>query len=215
MKERAKIPLILIGGGGHCVSCIDVIEQEAKYEIKGILDLPEKVGDNLLGYPIIGTDEVIEKHLKTHHFLITIGQIKSASIRQKIAEELIRLNAKIATIISPLAYISKHAIVGKGTIVLHFSKVNANARIGKHCILNTGCNIEHDVQIGDFCHISTHAVVNGSVQIKEAVFIGSSSVVNQGAAICSETIIGSLSCVGKSIKEKGVYLGNPIRRIEE
>ena len=33
--------LILLGGGGHCKSCIDVIEQESKYTIEGILDKKE------------------------------------------------------------------------------------------------------------------------------------------------------------------------------
>ena len=37
MKE-----LILIGGGGgHCRSCIDVIEQEQKFKIAGIIDKKE------------------------------------------------------------------------------------------------------------------------------------------------------------------------------
>ena len=30
--------LILIGAGGHCVSCIDVIEKEKKFKIVGVLD---------------------------------------------------------------------------------------------------------------------------------------------------------------------------------
>ena len=32
--------IILIGGGGHCKSVIDVIEQEKKYKISGIVDKP-------------------------------------------------------------------------------------------------------------------------------------------------------------------------------
>ncbi len=39
-----KPNIILIGGGGHCKACIDVIEQENKYTIAGIIDVPEKVG---------------------------------------------------------------------------------------------------------------------------------------------------------------------------
>ena len=34
--------IILIGGGGHCKSCIDVIESEKKYTIKGILEKKSK-----------------------------------------------------------------------------------------------------------------------------------------------------------------------------
>ena len=33
-----KKNIILIGGGGHCKSCIDVIEAEDKFEIAGIVD---------------------------------------------------------------------------------------------------------------------------------------------------------------------------------
>ena len=36
-------PLILIGGGGHCKSVIDVVES-AGYTILGIMDMPEMVG---------------------------------------------------------------------------------------------------------------------------------------------------------------------------
>ncbi|MGJ0312293.1 hypothetical protein [Aliarcobacter cryaerophilus] len=35
MKEK----IVLIGGGGHCHSVIDVIEQTNKYEIIGIVDI--------------------------------------------------------------------------------------------------------------------------------------------------------------------------------
>ena len=48
---------ILIGGGGHCKSCIDVIEQEGKYRIAGIVDLPEKLHQKILGYKIIAIDD--------------------------------------------------------------------------------------------------------------------------------------------------------------
>jgi N,N'-diacetyllegionaminate synthase len=37
-----KPELILIGGGGHFKSCIDVIERQRKYRIAGIVDTPEK-----------------------------------------------------------------------------------------------------------------------------------------------------------------------------
>jgi len=30
--------LLLIGGGGHCRSCIDFIEEEGKYQIAGIVN---------------------------------------------------------------------------------------------------------------------------------------------------------------------------------
>lgn len=55
--------IILIGGGGHCKAVIDVIELLGGYEILGIIDINEKVGSDILGYKVIGTDEDI-KYLK-------------------------------------------------------------------------------------------------------------------------------------------------------
>jgi len=35
--------IILLGGGGHCKSCIDVIENENIYKIAGIIDKKKKI----------------------------------------------------------------------------------------------------------------------------------------------------------------------------
>ena len=81
--------LILVGGGGHCKACIDVIEEEGRYAIHGILDTAEKQGHSILGYPVIGTDNAIDVFIsKGYFFLITIGQIKSAELRKKIFQKL-------------------------------------------------------------------------------------------------------------------------------
>ena len=45
-------PLILIGGGGHCKSVIEAAGSTGR-EIKGILDLPEYLGSDCLGYKVV------------------------------------------------------------------------------------------------------------------------------------------------------------------
>jgi len=175
MPNRKK--LILLGGGGHCKSCIDVIEQEGKYEIAGILDNEEFLDQKILGYEFIGTDDDIGKFVNEGYlFLITVGQIKTSSIRKKIFSLLSNSNAKMATVVSPRAYVSEHANIGEGTIIMHDALVNASATIGDHCIINTKALIEHDTIIENFCHISTSAVINGGVTVKEGTFFGSNAV---------------------------------------
>ena len=46
----SKKEIILIGGGGHCKSCIDVIESTNDFSIAGIIDSKDKIGDSILGY---------------------------------------------------------------------------------------------------------------------------------------------------------------------
>jgi len=182
--------LILIGGGGHCKSCIDVIELENKFNIAGILDIKEKVGQKLLGYNIIGTDDDIEKYIdKDYYFLITIGQIHNSNIRANIYEKLKFKKAKFATIISPRAYVSKYAKVGLGSIVMHDAFINAGCNIGENCIINTKSLLEHDAIVNSHSHISINSVIAGGVNIGEKSFIGANATIVQGVIIKDNSFI--------------------------
>ena len=200
--------LILIGGGGHCKSVIDVAES-AGYNILGVLDMPEDVGKSILDYKVIGTDDDIPKYVDKAEFIITVGFIKSPSIRLRIYNKLKECGGKLATIVASTANVSRYATLGEGTVVMHQSVVNAGAKVGVNCIINTFCNIEHDAMIGDQCHISTGTMVNGDCKVAERVFIGSQSVLANGITVGDDIIIGAGSVVRKSISEKGVYAGNP------
>lgn len=186
MKEK----IILIGGGGHCRSCIDVIEQEGRFQIEGIVDVPEKLHQRILEYEIIGTDEDLPLIAKEYsHFLITIGHIRSAHKRTALFNNLQELGARFPVIFSPLSYVSKHATVTEGTIVMHQAVVNAGAYIGKNCIINTKALIEHDAVVGDHCHISTGAIVNGAVKICSGTFFGSNAVTKGNVVVGEKSFI--------------------------
>lgn len=188
--RQEKEPLVLIGGGGHCKACIDVIEATGTWRILGILDLAERVGEKVLGYPIIGTDNRIRQFATDGaRFLVSIGQIRAVEPRRRAFELVKSSNGKFATIVSPLAYVSPSAVLGAGTIVMHRALVNASAAIGDNVIINTLALIEHDAVVGDHCHISTAAVVNGCAAIGSGSFVGSNAAVVQGIAVPNDTFI--------------------------
>ena len=201
-------PLILIGGGGHCKSVIDVAES-AGYTILGILDMPEMVGTSVLGYPVLGTDDDIPYYVDKAEFVITVGFIKSPAIRIKLYNKVKEAGGKLATIVASTAHVSKYATIGEGTVVMHHAFVNAGAKVGNNVILNTFTNIEHDAVIGDQCHISTGTMVNGDCKVGANCFIGSQSVLANGITIGDDIIVGAGSLVRKSISVKGIYSGNP------
>ncbi|MCO5949289.1 acetyltransferase [Mucilaginibacter flavidus] len=211
-----KKKLILIGGGGHCKSCIDVIRSRDDFEINGILDNGLKLNDKVLDCSVIGNDIYLDELINIDtYFLITIGQIKSAVLRQKIFNILTQKGANIATVISSRASVSGYSKIGKGTILHHFCAVNAQVNIGENNIINTGANIEHDVQIGNNNHISTGVVLNGNVSVGNNCFIGSGSVIANGVKIADNVVIGAGSLVIKNIVEAGIYAGSPIKAIKD
>ena len=169
--------LLLIGGGGHCRSCIDVIEAEGQYKIAGIVNTSGGSREQILGYDVLGNDEDLPKLLKKHpNALITVGQIKSADLRVKLFQQVKRLGFELPTIISPRTYVSKNASLVIGTIVIHDTLVNTGAKIGNNCILNTKSMVVQNVIFEDHCRISTSSLVKGETVIREKTFIGSNTI---------------------------------------
>ncbi len=191
--------LILIGGGGHCASCIDVIEQEKKYSIAGIVDTKDKIGQKVWGHEVIADDTQLPELTDQYQFfLITIGQIKTAEKRKKIFEILKNHNACLPTIISPHAYVSYSCTIGEGSIIHHQTLLNSGVVIGANCIINSKSLLEHDVRVGDHTHISTGTLINGDVKIGKESFIGSGAVIKQGIEIGKNSIIGMGAHILKS-----------------
>ena len=187
--------IILIGGGGHCKSVIDVVESEGRFEIAGIVDKPEFLGTKVLGYPIIGNDSDLDDLAKKYHnALVTVGQVETASLRISLYNSAIKAGYLFPSIISPNAYVSKHAKIGNGTVVMHNAVVNADTQIGENCIINSKALIEHDCLISSHCHISTNATINGGVKIYSGCFIGSNATTKNNISIDENTFVkaGSL-----------------------
>jgi len=197
--------IILIGGGGHCCSCIDVIEAEGKYRIRGIVQPVSNRTDGIFGYPIVGSDEELPCLLQeTPKALVTVGQIRSPEIRIRLYELLKKSGGKLPSIVSPFAYCSNYAELNEGTIVMHGAIVNAGASIGANCIINSQALIEHDVIVANHCHVSTGARLNGGVTIGKGSFIGSGAILKEGIVIGENVIISAGQVILRNVPSGAV-----------
>lgn len=188
-----KPEILLIGGGGHCKSVIDVIEQENKFTIAGIVDKKELIGTEVLGYKVIAYDDDLENLFEKYSYaIVTVGQIRSVSLRVKLFNKLKEIGYKLPVIVSPLAYVSRYSSVGEGTVIMHNALINADVKIGKNCIINSKALVEHDSTIEDNCHVSTAAVINGGVTVKENTFFGSNATSKEYMEIGKFIKAGSL-----------------------
>jgi sugar O-acyltransferase (sialic acid O-acetyltransferase NeuD family) len=188
--------IVLIGAGGHCKSVIDVIEEEGRFKIAGILDKHELLGTETLGYSVFGIDDDMPKLAKKYKYaLITVGQIKSPSLRIKLFNLAVKSGFILPAIISPNAYVSKHSSIGNGVVVMHNAIVNANTSIGNNCIINSKALIEHDCEISEHCHISTNATINGGAKIESGCFVGSNVTTKELIVIRKNSFIKAGSLV--------------------
>lgn len=183
--------ILLVGAGGHARACIDVIEQDGRFAVAGLVGLPHEVDTHVLGYRVLGGDQDLPTLFGdlTHAF-ITVGHIKTPETRMRLFDLIEGGGYTPPVIVSPRAYVSPHARVGAGSIVMHGAVVNAGAVVGRNCIINSQALVEHDVVIADHCHIATGAAINSGVHIGAGTFIGSGSSVRQCIRIGERCLIG-------------------------
>jgi len=192
--------IILVGAGGHCRSCIDVIESKKEYSIKYLFDANFPEIKKVYNYEVAGKDEDITRFIpEINYAFVTVGQIKNYEPRYRIYKLLKEYGFSIPVIASKFAFVSKRAFINDGTVVMHGAVVNGNSEIGENSIINSLSLIEHDVRIGNNCHISTGARINGSSIIGDNCFIGSGSIIYQDIIIQPGTIIPAGSVIKNNI----------------
>jgi sugar O-acyltransferase (sialic acid O-acetyltransferase NeuD family) len=190
--------ILLVGAGGHAAACVDVIESDGRFTIAGLVGSSADGGKRVLGYTVLGTDDDLPRLVSRHpNALVAVGHIDTAEPRIRLFQQLQRLGYALPAIVSPRAYVSRHAALGAGTIVMHGAIVNAGAVVGSNCIINSQALVEHDAVIADHVHIATAAVVNGGVRIGTGTFVGSNATVRQGVTI------GERCFIAMGDREKG------------
>lgn len=208
-----KRKLLLVGGGGHCKSVIDVLEEENVYHAIGIVEQPNKRGTLLLNYPVVGSDDDLEDLFLEGYkeAFITIGSLGDSRKRRMLFEKLLSIGFEIPNIISKTAIVSQHISLGCGNFIGKNVIINVSSKIGNNNILNTGSIIEHDCVIASCVHIAPGATLSGGVRIDDASHIGTNATVIQGVSIGENTIIGAGSVVVTDMPSNVVAYGVPCK----
>lgn len=201
---------IVIGAGGHAKIVLDIL-QEKKYEIVGLTDPNIEKGELCMGYPVLGTDEVLRLFLKVGvtDLVMGIGHTGNFQVRNQVYQNLQKEGFEFPALIHKNAIKADSAVIDKGVLVAAGSIINPEAKIGELCIINTSSVIEHEVIIESGVHIAPHATILGNAFIGENSFIGAGSVVLQGVKVGRNCIIGAGSIILKDIPDNSIVYGNP------
>ena len=208
-----KKKILLIGAGGHCKVVLDLLLSSKEYEVAGIIDRKERIGERVLGVPVSGTDSDLPRFFKAgvKHCFISVGSVGDPCLRVKLYDLAKKSGFGFPNLISPYALVSSRALLGKGNFIAPGAVINAGTKIGDNCILNTGAIIEHDCEVGDFVHVASGSVLSGGVSVGDHSHIGTGTFVIQNVKIGEKTVVGAGSVVTKDIRKGVVAYGNPCR----
>ena len=204
----SKPSLLLIGAGGHAKSCIDVIEQQNKYQIFGLVGSPDEVGSQIFNHKVQFVDGELPELVNLAEFaLVAVGQIGANKNRSSLFANIVNIGFKLPVVVSPFSYISPHAVIGGGTIVMHNATINAGVNIGANCIINSHALVEHDVVVEDHCHVATSVTINGGSTIGQYSFVGSGSTIRESIHIGQMCTVGMGVTVRRSLLPNSQYVG--------
>lgn len=184
--------LLLVGSGGFGRV---VLEHASLLYDCAFLDDGSEIGTLVDGIPVIGkTAEMASFFPEYKLLLVTIG---NNALREKIYDQAAAIGYNFPNIIHPSAYISPHATIGSGCVILNNAVVQINAKCGDGCILNPGIELHHDSTIGNYCLIYTNSVIRSLTTVGDRVWIGSTATVSTGAIVPDNAVVDDGAVVHK------------------
>lgn len=201
---------ILIGSGGHALSILELNTIETR-NIIGYSDIKEKRDFPI---PFVGSDAKILGDFPNTDYCVILGVVYTdtvdLSVRMKLISKFNKYDSPI--IFAQSSLVTRHCIIGKGTIFFEKSFVNVSS-MGEYCVINSGAIIEHCCRIGNNVFIGPGAVIGGGVDVGNNVFIGSGAIIRDDVSIPDNVIIGMGGIVTHSIEKEGKYYGNPAKYV--
>ena len=207
--------IIIIGASGHAKVIVDIIQEEGKYHIIGLLDQNIPVNERVLGYQVLGKEEDLPNLIKKHALKGIFLAIGDNFIRSKAATRIRETYPELPFIraIHPNTSIAKDVSIGEGTVIMAGVSINPSTSIGSFCILNTNASLDHDSSMGDFSSLAPGVITGGDCEIGAYSAIGIGAIILHKIHIGEHTVIGAASLVNKPTESFVVAYGIPARVI--
>ena len=203
--------LAILGAGGHARVVADAAEACGWLEI--ILfddawpDVPQEP------WPVLGVGSDLETRLADFDGVVVA--IGANSVRLDKHRRLTRLGAQMTSIIHPAATVSRHTVLGPGSVVFAGAVINPGVQIGHAAIINSAATIDHDCRLGHGVHVSPGANIAGGVEIGNETWVGIGASVRELVSIGARAIVGAGCAVVASIPDDLTVIGVPARPLQK
>ena len=207
--------IVVVGGGGHAKVVISILRKLDRHRILGYTDQTDN--GVLAGVPYLGSDHELAALAggpKELDVVVAVGQVGLGELRYELWRRVRSPLLSFPLVVSPDAILNEAVSGGEGAVVMDGAVIGSGATIGRGAIVNTHSTIEHDVVLDDWVHVAPGATICGDVTVGRFSLIGAGATVIEGRAIAAGCIVGAGSTVVHDLKEPGVYVGSPARRIK-
>ena len=200
--------LIIVGAGGHALSVADAASS-AGWKVVGFYS-PDGTGPASSLGPVLSSLDALD--LSETAFALGIGTNHS---RETAAQDISRrfTQTEIVSVVHATAWVSPHATVHPGAVILAHTSVGPGGTVGRGALLNTGASLDHESSLGSFGSLGPGARTGGNAHIGERSMIGMQAGIMHGITVGGDTVVGAHSLVNSDLESNIVAWGTPARTV--
>lgn len=195
--------LIILGAGGAAYNLVEFVEDinevNPTWNLLGFLDDNiSLIGNIIHGYKVLGNINESKNYEKAY-FISSIGSATDLTMRKRVRDRVPFDDNHFATLIHPLAHISRSAVIGTGTVVCPYASIQAEATIGHNCYINSFNHLAHETIVGSHTILAARTVVASATSFGECCYIGCGCAFKHDITIGNNCMIGMGSVIWKNI----------------
>jgi len=218
MSEIDKKVIILGGVGNGSVIAAAIqdayLQGERQWKMYGYLNDRMRVGDEIEGYPILGSIDAIGTFLsQDYYFINTIYKIDGQDRRVAKFEALEIPDERLATFVHPKSYIAPNVELDPGCVVMPNASISPGVKLGRGCLVMVNAVIGHNNQIGDYCHFAAQSCIGSYTRIAKGVHIGLNASVRENITMGAFSALGMGAVLLNDTGEYEIWGGVPARLI--
>lgn len=205
-----KIPVILVGSGGHAKVVIDILHSLKDYMIIGITSNSLRKGDTFAGYKVLGEDSVIADYDPQNNLIaMGLGGYRNNILRERVFSYIKTLGFTFVNAIHPKAILSETIILGEAVVIFPGVIINTEVRIGSNTIIATGSTIDHETVIGNNVLVSAGVTIGANVNIQDNSLIALGAKVISGIDIGKNAVVAAGAVVINDVFDNETVYGLP------
>jgi sugar O-acyltransferase (sialic acid O-acetyltransferase NeuD family) len=203
--------IAVFGASGHAKVVLDVLAKDGKYKIAGLIDRDGVDSSDILGHPLLGSDDVLPEIVRRFNISGALIAIGDNWVRHQVVKRVAEVvpELELVSSVHPSVELGPGVRIGRGTVVMPGVVINADAMIGECCIINTNASVDHDSIMEDFSSVAPGVVTGGRVRIGRFAAIGLGARIIDGKSVGEHSVVGAGATVLRDVPEMVVAYGTP------
>jgi sugar O-acyltransferase (sialic acid O-acetyltransferase NeuD family) len=214
MSEASRI--VVVGAGEQAEIAYEYFTHDSPHEVVGFaVEAEYRDRDDLFGLAVIDFEQIAERFPPAEYrAFVAISSTQLNRIRTRLFRAVKELGYSCETYVSSHAFVWRDVEVGENSFIFENNVLQYGVSVGDNVILWSGNHVGHQTSIADNCFISSHVVISGFCKIGSACFLGVNSCFADNVTVAPDCVVGAGTVVVKDTEPRGVYVGNPARRLD-